>query len=189
MNNLKSIIFLVPVIALILVVMLLVFLLKKVADKAVFKRFVFITLVLAFLLNFVWEVIQMPLYKNTSYPTQHIAFCALASVADMIMVLLIYFGFALIYKRPFWIKEATIPRILFVMLVGGIGAIIAEMRHVTAGNWAYDKSMPIIPIVDVGLSPVLPFTLLPTCIYYLSFRINKAKEAIRTKTNHTSYHG
>lgn len=169
MNNLNPLIFLVPVIALTLVVLLFIYLLKKVDDKVAFKRFVFITLGLAFLLNFAWEVIQMPLYKDAHFSVEHIAFCALASVADAIMLLLIYFGFALIYKNPLWVQHLTLPRILLLMTVGAIGAIIAEMRHVSAGNWAYDKSMPILPIVDVGLSPVLQFMLLPALIYYLSF--------------------
>ena len=65
MNKLNPLIFLAPVIALTLVVLLFIYLLKKSDDKVAFKRFVFTTLVLAFLLNFAWEVIQMPLYKDT----------------------------------------------------------------------------------------------------------------------------
>ncbi|OJY97497.1 MAG: hypothetical protein DI535_21880 [Citrobacter freundii] len=171
MNTLNPIIFLVPVIALILVVLLLLYLLKKVDNKEVFKRFVVITLVLAFLFNLAWEVLQMPLYKDAPFNIQHIAFCALASVADAIMVLLIYFCFALIYKNPLWVQEFTMLRILILMLVGGIGAILAEMRHLSLGNWAYDKSMPLIPVIKVGISPVLQFMILPALIYYLSFKV------------------
>ncbi len=97
MNNLNPVIFLIPVIALTLTVLMFIYLLKKADNKAAFKRFVYTTLVLAFLLNFAWEVIQIPLYNNASFSVQHIAFCALASVADVTMVLLIYFCFAFIY--------------------------------------------------------------------------------------------
>lgn len=186
MNNLNPSIFIIPVIALTLVVLLFIYLLKKVDDKVVFKSFVFTTLVLAFLLNFAWEVIQMPLYKNASYTIQHIAFCALASVADAIMVLLIYFCFALIYKNQFWAQNLTLSRILLLMLVGTIGAIVAEMRHVSAGNWTYDKSMPILPGVDVGLSPILQFMLLPAFIYYLSYKIKKDNRSRNTKYNYNN---
>lgn len=171
MNNLNPVIFLIPVIALILVIALFIYLLNKVDNKSVFKRFSFTTLMLAFVLNFVWELLQMPLYKDASYDIQHISFCALASIADAIMVLLIYFCFAIIYKKPLWVQELTIPRIYIVMLVGGIGATVAEIRHLSSGNWAYDESMPIIPVVNAGLSPVLQFMLLPVCIYYLSLKI------------------
>ena len=37
------------------------------------------------------------------------------------------------------------------------------------GNWAYTDSMPIIPIVNVGISPILQFMILPLLIYLLSF--------------------
>lgn len=98
--------FLVPFIALILVVLLFIYLLKKADNKVVFKRFILITLVLAFLLNFAWEVIQMPLYKNAALTFQSVAFCGLASIADTVMVLLIYFCFALLYKKPLWMKNS-----------------------------------------------------------------------------------
>lgn len=173
MNNLNPLIFLVPSIALALVVLMFIYLLKKADDKVAFKRFVCTTLLLAFIINFAWEIIQSPLYNVAYYSVQHIAFCALASVADAIMVLLIYFSFALIYKNPLWIKNLTALRIFILMLVGAIGAIVAEMRHLSAGNWAYDKSMPILPAVDVGLSPVLQFMLLPVLIFWLSYTTKK----------------
>lgn len=169
MNNLNSVIFLIPVIALILVVFLFIYLLKRTDSKADFKRFVFITLLVAFLLNFVWEVIQIPLYKGASFSVQHIAICALASVADATMVLLIYFCFGFIYKKPLWVQNLTLPRILILMLVGATGAVLAEMRHISSGNWAYSKSMPVIPVVDVGWSPVLQFMLLPVITYFITF--------------------
>ena len=173
MYNLNPLIFLTPVIALSLVALLFIHLLKKTDDKVVFKRFVFTALVLAFLINFAWELVQIPLYKDAAYDIWHIAFCALASIADAIMVLLIYLGFALIYKNPLWVRNLSLPRILAVALLGSFGAVIAEMKHLAAGNWAYDKSMPIIPFVNVGLSPVLQFILLPTLIYYLNYKMKK----------------
>ena len=173
LDKINPIIFITPVIALILVILMFIYLCRKVDNKGVFKRFSFIVLVLAFVLNFVWELGQMPLYKEASYNLQHIAFCALASFADAIMVFLIYFSFALIYKKPLWIQELTAGRFSILVFVGCLGAILAEMRHVSVGNWAYNKYMPIIPIVDVGFSPVFQFMMLPICIYYFSFKITK----------------
>ena len=183
MNNIKPIILLIPGIALILAIVLFISLLKKTSNRAVFKRFTFIALGLAFLLNFAWEVVQMPFYKGASFDIQHIAFCSLASVADAIMVLLLYFCFALIYKKPLWVQDLAFSRILILMFVGGIGAIGAELRHIASENWAYATSMPIIPVINVGLSPVLQFMLLPACIYYFSFKM-KIKELTSTKPNY-----
>ncbi|CAN5275845.1 hypothetical protein BH09BAC2_BH09BAC2_02150 [soil metagenome] len=173
MNKLSLVIFPVPVIALILVVVFYFILLKGVTNKVAFTRFVLITTLLAFVLNFAWEIIQIPLYKNNAYDVTHISFCALASVADVIMALLIYFGFAVVYKNAFWIKNINIQRALLLILTGGIGAILAEMRHLSEGDWAYASSMPIIPLVNAGISPVLQFMLLPILTYHVSFLLLK----------------
>ena len=173
MKTLQPIIFIIPAVALILAGVFYFILLKKVTDKAFFKQFVFITILVAFVLNFAWEIIQGPLYKGFTYSISHIAFCGLASVADAIMVLLIYFVLTIIYKDHLWIKHINFKRILILILIGGLGAILAEMKHISQGNWAYNPSMPILPFVYAGLSPVLQFMLLPLLIYVITSLLKK----------------
>ena len=155
MKTLQPLIFLIPVVALILVVVFYFIILKKATDKTLFKRFTFITLLLALILNFAWEIIQGPLYIGFTYSISHIAFCGLASVADAIMVLLIYFILAIIYKDPLWIKHINLQRALMLILIGGIGAILTEMRHLSLGNWSYTPAMPVMPFVTAGLALAL----------------------------------
>jgi hypothetical protein len=171
MNNLKISAFLAPVIAFLLVIVLYILFRKKTSNAILYQKFIFLTTILAFLLNLAWELVQGPLYEGYHYNVQHIIFCALGAVADAIMVLLIYFGLALIFKNALWAQNLTISRILLVMVIGGMGAILSEKRHLAEGSWAYAASMPIIPIVDAGLSPVLQFTVLPVLIYFLSFHL------------------
>ncbi|WP_411275492.1 hypothetical protein [Daejeonella sp.] len=177
MNNLNPTIFIIPVIALTLLGIFYVFFLKKTTNKSSYKYLIFILFILAFFLNLVWELLQGPLYFGYNYDAQHITFCALASVADANMVVLLYFALTLIYKNVFWIRELTVKRILLIMVIGGIGAIIFELRHIMAGSWVYSDSMPIIPYTSVGLSPVLQFTLLPVGIYLLSGYFLKGRTA------------
>ena len=175
MNNLTLVAFLVPVIATILVVAFYFNLLAKTESKTAFKQFTFIILILAILLNLAWEMIQMPLYKNMEPGLQSTIFCGMASLADALMVVLLYYGLALVYKEAFWIKKAKILQIVALMMAGSIGAVFAELRHVSSGSWSYTDAMPLVPVINVGLSPVLQFMLLPAIIYYLSFRTIKMK--------------
>lgn len=168
MNNVKPILFLIPVIALILTGLLYFFLLKKATDKKAFNRFIYTITVLAFLLNFIWELVQIPLYKGSSYSIEHIAYCALASLADAIMVLLLYFGFAYIFRNQFWMQHSKWQRMVIVILIGGASATVIEIWHLSSSNWTYADSMPIIPIINVGLSAVLQFMILPILVYFLS---------------------
>jgi hypothetical protein len=57
------------------------------------------------------------------------------------------------------------------MLTGGTGAVLAEVWQLSIGTWSYASAMPLIPVVNVGLSPVLQFMILPIFIYRLSFKM------------------
>lgn len=138
--------------------------------------------VISFILNEIWELLQMPLYSSAYYNLGHVVFCTLGALADMIMVLLLYVCFGFIYKNPFWIWQSNWFKIFVVMLTGAVGAVLSEKRHLKIGSWAYDQSMPIVPFVNVGLSPFLQFLLLPVVIYFLSYRI------ILKFYNHTILH-
>lgn len=178
----KIIVVLIPLIALLFTVIFYRILFKKSEDKKIFKQFILIISLTSFILNEIWELVQMPLYKQAIYNMGHIAFCTLAAIADMIMILLLYLGFAFIYKNPFWIRQSNWSKILRVMFVGAVGAVLSEKRHLLFGSWSYDESMPIVPFVDVGLTPFLQFFLLPVIIYFLSHRI------ISKLYNHTISH-
>lgn len=171
MNTVNPLIFLVPVIALLIIIILYFNFLKRVQNKTALTRLVIILSILAFSLNFAWEIIQLPLYQNNSFDLRHVSFCAVASLADVIMVLLIYFVLGKIYKSPFWIKDITFDKALFLIFTGGMGAVLSEMKHLSEADWSYSSSMPVVPLIHVGLSPLLQFMLLPLLIYYVSFSL------------------
>ncbi|REG77598.1 hypothetical protein [Algoriphagus antarcticus] len=173
MDKLSLGIFVLPTFALILITAGYVHFLKKVLDKRNYKQFVFTTAVVAFILNFTWEIAHGPLYEGFQYDLGHVSFCALASIADMFMVMILLFAFGLIYKNVLWIVLVRFNRSLVLILVGGVGAILAEMWHTSRGDWSYAYAMPIIPIVEVGLSPVLQFAILPLVVFVLSKKILK----------------
>jgi len=173
MQGLSFSIIIIPLIAISLDILLYFVLLQKATPKELFKQYVLTLIVLAFLLNVVWEILQIPLYNGGTYSWSHILFCVLASVADVIMVFLIYFGFAVLYKDALWIQNLNLIRVVFLILTGGIGAVLAEMRHLSIATWSYADAMPVIPILNAGLSPVLQFMILPLVICILAFKITK----------------
>lgn len=164
--------FVTPVIALTVIVSLYVFFLKRTDDES-FKRFVGWGTVLAFLLNFAWELSHCFLYKGFVYDGPHVAFLGLASLADTIMAGLLYFGFALLYKDGGWIQHLTVSRTIWLILAGGLGATVSEMAYLSADNWAYTDQMPLV--FGIGLTPLLQFSVLPLLIYWLSCYLSGQK--------------
>ena len=178
MRSLSLSITIIPAIAILLDTVLYVFLLRNTNQKKMFRQIVVTTVLFAFFFNVAWEMLQMPLFKGGVYDWQHILFCVLATVADVIMVLIIYFGFALTYKNVFWVKNLKTNRIILLLLTGGAGAVLAEVWQLSIGTWSYAGAMPLIPVVHVGLSPVLQFMILPILIYRLSFKMVVKKDGI-----------
>lgn len=162
-----------PVLVISLNIVLYFILLRKTTPKILFKYFVVLLIPFAFLFNVVWEILQIPLYQGGTYAWNHILFCVIASFADAIMVLLIYFGFAFLYKNALWIKDLTTAKVIFLILTGGIGAILAEILYLSIGSWSYASSMPVIPFVNTGLSPVLQFMILPLFVYMVVYKLVK----------------
>ena len=175
MEKLSLGIFVVPTITLTLVILGYLYFAKRVKDKGEYKRFVFAVAVTSFALNFVWELAQGPLYERFKYDLKHISFCALASVADMLMEFILLFAFGLIYKDVYWMQSWGLKRILLLVLVGFFGAILAEGWHTARGDWAYADAMPLLPVAEVGLSPVLQFTILPWLIFLICRNFIKNK--------------
>ncbi len=163
-------IFIVPTIALTVVALLYLHFAKQVRDKKKYRNYFIRVAVIAFLVNFIWEVAQGPLYEGFEYDWQHISFCALASIADMLMVLILFFGFSLVYRNLYWVMNWDFEIIVPLVLVGSVGAIFGEIWHLAQGDWSYAEAMPIMPLVEIGISPLLQFALLPFIIFLISKR-------------------
>mgnify|MGYP003625179436 FL=1 len=67
MEELSLGIFVVPTIALTLVILGYLYFAKQVTDIGEYRRFVFAVAVTSFMLNFIWELAQGPLYEGFEY--------------------------------------------------------------------------------------------------------------------------
>ena len=61
-------------------------------------------------------------------------------------------------------------RVLVVALVFGVGyTIISEwLNIVIRAAWAYRDVMPVVPVIDAGLTPLLLWIVVPTGAYFAS---------------------
>lgn len=175
MDQLSSSVFIIPSAALLLMIVLVLYSKKKAENQQTFMQLLWRITAYSFILNFAWEMLQMPLFQNMSLDLQSTLFCALASVADTIMVLLIYYGFALLFNNTWWMVRPVPYRIALLVIAGGAGAVLAELRHIKLGTWSYSTLMPIIPGLKVGLVPVIQFMLLPGIIYLLALGFKQGK--------------
>lgn len=124
-------------------------------------RKTFITFVLAFLLNLIWEHLHSVLY--VSYRGEAITTIILfrAALFDAVVITLFYFFFSQLPEHLH--KTWFLPLVLTVFAVG------LEEWALATGRWVYTGAMPIIPLLGVGLTPTIQLGLLG----YISIRISE----------------
>ena len=77
-----------------------------------------------------------------------------------------------------WLIKKDVSRpadFLALAILGFVVAVVIEQHELLTGKWDYVLAMPIVPILKVGLAPVLQMTLLLPLSFYLTklVKINK----------------
>ena len=122
-----------------------------------------IIFIYGFLLNLVWENLHSALYLHyKNGPITGFILLRAALVDAFIILILIWLLRGLPFKffhRP-WA----------IILLGVIVAIFVEQWALNTGRWTYTEIMPIIPIINTGLTPTLQLGLLGYITYKLIFK-------------------
>jgi hypothetical protein len=70
-------------------------------------------------------------------------------------------------RSRIWILAPTLRRRGGFVAVGVLITIIMEwLATRVLGRWAYAPAMPVLPILEVGLAPVLPWILVPPLVVW-----------------------
>ncbi len=128
------------------------------------KKILFIFIV-SFILNFLWEISQAFLYAPhfvgiAGLITVHLR----AGLGDVLMVFIILALDTLILNRIFVGEKTAVKRYLVIMLIGFVLATLVEKYALATGRWSYASLMPIIPFLNVGLTPILQMIVIPSVI-------------------------
>ena len=120
----------------------------------------------AFLLNYPWEFLQTPFYQGMGSVPHWVAVkaCSLASLFDAGLTLLAFLTASLIAggTRWFWHPET---RNLAWFVGVGLACTIALEWIGQEMQWSqYSDLMPIVPIMGVGLVPIIQWLLLPPMV-------------------------
>jgi hypothetical protein len=113
-------------------------------------------------INFVWEMAQMPLYEDMPFDALSSWWlCFRASIGDGVIVLTIWAIGAAVYNQSDWFRPLHLGNITVLLMSGAAIAVGIEIHAIGTGRWAYSALMPILPVANVGLSPLVQLLLLP----------------------------
>ena len=115
------------------------------------------------LCSLLWELVQLPLYTIWSEAkpgkiTFAVVHCTAGDVLIGIAALLI----ALLLIRADKPDNWPIRRVgMLTALLAVSYTLSSERINIAQGNWVYSSWMPVLPYVEVGLSPLLQWVVVP----------------------------
>jgi hypothetical protein len=122
----------------------------------------------AVVVNYPWERAQSSLYVLPGGAEVHWLMCAAASVADGLMVLLIFQIGRLVIGQRDWYLRPGIRGYAATLLSGAFISVTVEWIAIYGAHWwAYSPRMPVVPLLNVGLAPLAQMLVLPPLIFTL----------------------
>ena len=131
----------------------------------------FNVLVFAVLLNFPWELLQVPMFEKMADAPhwETVKTCACATLGDAIIMLAAYECVTVVAGTRRWIVEPDKAVITGFVSVGLSITVVLErlvLKGLWITHWSYSPLMPVVPGPKVGLTPVLQWLLLPPLIVW-----------------------
>lgn len=118
--------------------------------------------------NLIWEFAHLPLYTLWETGSAgEIVFAAVHCTGGDILIALSTVILALfLLGSPAWPAVRT-GRVVVLTVTLGLGyTVFSEWLNIEVRQaWAYRDLMPVIPVIDAGLSPVLQWIIIPLAAF------------------------
>jgi len=131
---------------------------------------------IAFALHYLWEVSHVALYGGYEHLSPYLPITVLATFGDVAYTLGAYFFVALIKRDWHWLARMTKLDLVAIAFIGFTISMYVEYKALALERWFYLPAMPIIPGLQVGLSPIAQMTILLPLTFFLTDRLYTAAQ-------------
>lgn len=123
--------------------------------------------------NLIWEVLHLPLYTLWAEGgIKDLAFAAVHCTGGDILIALSSLMLALFLVGDSNWPSRNFGRIVILAVLFGLAyTLFSEWLNVAVRqSWAYADGMPVLPVLKVGLSPVLQWIVIPIAAFWWARR-------------------
>ena len=138
------------------------------------------------LANLIWEFAHMPLYTLWETGTaSEIVFAALHCTGGDVLIALSAVMLSLfLFGNGAWPTERRSHVIAGTVVIGVAYTVFSEWLNIEIRQaWAYRDLMPVIPVIDAGLSPVLQWIVVPVAGFHYATRALPAVRHVAVATD------
>lgn len=129
--------------------------------------------IFSFLLNFVWEIWQVPFFVGMSEAThwEAVKGCTRATAGDAAIMLVAFWGIAMANRSRAWFLHFRWQEVAGFTSAGFVITVLIEwLATGPLGRWTYADTMPVVPLLGIGLLPALQWLLLPPLVLWFMRR-------------------
>lgn len=133
----------------------------------------------AFLLHFIWENIQCPIFFEHGSYDASLGSMAMASLVDVVITWALYATVAGVSRRWRWSAQGWSWRQWLTLI--GLAIAIAwaiEVRALANHRWSYKALTPLLPGTNVSVIPVLQLLVLTPLAFWLADRLVRRLKAL-----------
>ncbi len=126
------------------------------------------------LANLAWESLHLPLYTVWAEGTAaYLLFVVLHCTGGDLLIALSALALALLLLAPpRWPRDGFGPVAAAATVIGVGYTIFSEWLNLVVRNsWQYSELMPVVPLIDTGLSPLLQWVLVPPASLWLARKL------------------
>ena len=139
---------------------------KALVDHPAFNIAIF-----ALLLSLPWEFGQMWLYAGASEMShlKGIQICMAATLGDAVIMLVAFAIVAAFVRSQDWVRAPKRSQVAGFVLIGlaiTIAIEIVATRSDGAFSWRYTPAMPVTPLLEIGLAPLLMWLVVPLLVLW-----------------------
>lgn len=136
-----------------------------------------------FLTHFIWEMLQVPWFSGMMEASHGavVWLCTRATGGDVLILLAGFWLASIICGHRRWLLQGERKPAVIMIVTGIVVTVVFEwLATGPLDRWSYADSMPVIPLVGIGLAPLLQWLLLPPLILWLARRHMLGTAAIRS---------
>ena len=124
--------------------------------------------IFAFLLNFVWEMWQIPFYQDMLAKAHGdgVWQCTRATFGDVLIMLVAFGTVAVTARSRCWILQPSWPQLLAFVAVGVLITVGMEEISTRLDRWTYADIMPILPLLGTGVLPLVQWVVIPPLVVW-----------------------
>lgn len=125
--------------------------------------------IFSFLLNFVWELWQVPFFAFVPAAPhwEGILTCTRATLGDAGISLFAFWVAALAVRSRSWIEQGNRTAAALFLGVGVAVTVLVEwLATEVLSRWSYAPSMPVLPWIGTGLLPLLQWLIVPPVVLW-----------------------